>query len=178
MDLRIQKTIKNIHAAFLTLAGQKPIARITVKDICEQALINKSTFYAHYENIETLVEVIEDEFVAKLTGDIDYAYLFFTDPERFQLKLMQTFWSLPEARVLLADEHSGNLLRIILESLRRAIYKERPEIKTIPNIDMALTYIISGMSGVITMHRHEPAELRAAQIGRATTAILKAYLTP
>jgi hypothetical protein len=68
------------------------------------------------------------------------------------------------------------VLNILFESLRCSIYKERPEIKSLPGIDMALTYIISGFSSVTTKHRHESAEERAKQGGRATAAVLREYL--
>ena len=46
MDIRIKKTKKAITDAFLTMASQKPIEKITVTDIVKEAQINKSTFYA------------------------------------------------------------------------------------------------------------------------------------
>ena len=37
-----------IHAAFAAMVeGKKPVSKITVREICERAQINRSTFYAH-----------------------------------------------------------------------------------------------------------------------------------
>ncbi|MDR0446668.1 MAG: hypothetical protein LBH17_06565 [Oscillospiraceae bacterium] len=68
------------------------------------------------------------------------------------------------------------MLNIIFESLRRSIYAARPEIRELPGIDMALTYIISGLSSVASKHRREPTEERAKQAGRATAAILREFV--
>lgn len=176
MDLRVQKTLKGIRSALMELAKNKPLEQITVKELCEQAMINKATFYSHYDNINALIEEIEDEFVKNLTEEIEYTHLFFDDPGQFIVKLNYTFRDLPNARFLMTSSRGGFLLNIILESLRRSIYKERPEIKSVPGIDMALTYMISGFSGVTSHHRQESIEERAELAGRATAAVLREFL--
>lgn len=63
MDLRIDRTKKNIINAFITLRAKKPLEKITVKELSELAYINKATFYRHYEDIYALSESIEDELI-------------------------------------------------------------------------------------------------------------------
>lgn len=176
MDLRIQKTLREIHRAFLSLAAEKPMERITVKELCDRAMINKATFYSHYDNMDSLIEELEDEFVKNLTGDIEYADLFFTNPEQFIATLLHRFWEMPEGVILFSSSRYLSLISMLLESLRRSIYKARPEIKSIPGIDMALTYIVMGFTGVITAHNKESIELRAKEAGRATAAVLREVL--
>lgn len=49
-----------IRAAFeAMLMGGKQISRITVREICELAHINRSTFYAHYMDVYDLFEKVE-----------------------------------------------------------------------------------------------------------------------
>ncbi|MDR1093180.1 MAG: TetR/AcrR family transcriptional regulator [Clostridiales bacterium] len=175
MDLRIQKTLREIRAAFAELSRARPIEKITVKELCAKALINKATFYFHYKNIGELIEEIEDEFVEKLTGGIDYADLFFTDPEQFILRLWRAFREMPDARLLMNGRRGFDLLGILYESLRRSIYKERPEIKSIDGMDVGLTYMLSGLFAVAPKHRALPVEERAKQAGRATAAVLREY---
>lgn len=46
--------------AFLALLEKKDFAYITVKEICEVAGVNRSTFYLHYETVgDLLSESIE-----------------------------------------------------------------------------------------------------------------------
>ena len=49
-DLRIIKTKKVIYEALIDLMKEKTFEEIKVSDICNKALINRSTFYAHYED--------------------------------------------------------------------------------------------------------------------------------
>lgn len=55
-----KKTQKLIRDAFMSKYAQKNYSDITVKEICENAGIHRSTFYLHYENIDNLLREIED----------------------------------------------------------------------------------------------------------------------
>ena len=61
-DLRIIKTKKVLFDTLLKLMKQKNFEKIKVSDICDEALINRSTFYAHYEDkYELLIELFENQ---------------------------------------------------------------------------------------------------------------------
>lgn len=49
------KTAIKMDEAFLELICKKELAFITVKEICEKAGVNRSTFYLHYENVGDLL---------------------------------------------------------------------------------------------------------------------------
>ena len=51
MDIRIARTDRAIEKAFMELRAKNPLEKIKIKDLCALACINKSTFYAHYEDI-------------------------------------------------------------------------------------------------------------------------------
>ena len=55
MDLRIIKTKRSIRNALFQLLSQKPLEQITVRELAQQAEINKGTFYLHYHDIYDLV---------------------------------------------------------------------------------------------------------------------------
>ena len=61
MDLRIEKTERGIKNAFIELRSRKPLEKITVRELCELACINKSTFYSHYKDIYDLSDSMEAE---------------------------------------------------------------------------------------------------------------------
>ena len=63
MDIRIEKTERAIRNAFLELRAAKPLEKITVKELCSLACINKSTFYSHYEDIYALSQMLESETI-------------------------------------------------------------------------------------------------------------------
>lgn len=49
-DRRIIQTKEKIKGGMLSLIEEKPIEKLTVKEICEKANVTRGTFYAHYEN--------------------------------------------------------------------------------------------------------------------------------
>lgn len=57
-------TARRMDEAFLELLEKKEFAYITVKEICEKAGVNRSTFYLHYETAADLLS----ESVAYMTG--------------------------------------------------------------------------------------------------------------
>ncbi len=56
---RFQSTEEKIEKAFLTLLHFKTLNSIFVKDICFEAGINRSSFYAHYTDINDLMIKLE-----------------------------------------------------------------------------------------------------------------------
>ncbi|MGN1367240.1 MAG: TetR/AcrR family transcriptional regulator [Aristaeellaceae bacterium] len=66
-------TAARMDAAFLELLEKKGLAFITVKEICQKAGVNRSTFYLHYETINDLLaesaRFIIDQFIASMPHD-------------------------------------------------------------------------------------------------------------
>ncbi len=62
-DLRVIKSEKAIRSAFLELIREKGYANITITDIANKAMINRKTFYMHYETKEQLYNKLTDEFI-------------------------------------------------------------------------------------------------------------------
>lgn len=65
-DRRVLRTKKNIRQTFLQLLSEKSLTQLTVKELSEQADINRKTFYMYYSNIEEILFELEDELVQKL----------------------------------------------------------------------------------------------------------------
>ena len=63
-------TAARMDEAFLTILEKKDFAYITVKEICEAAGVNRSTFYLHYETMADLLsesaQYIIDQFVKSM----------------------------------------------------------------------------------------------------------------
>ena len=66
IDLRIIKTKKVLYQALENLMIDNSFEEIKVSDICAKALINRSTFYAHYTDKYELL----DEYINSLKDDL------------------------------------------------------------------------------------------------------------
>ena len=83
MDLRVLKTKKNIRDAFLELRRKQSIDEIKVNALCEKAMINKTTFYNHYQDIYELAKELESEVLDSFFNNFSDIDMMLTDANRF-----------------------------------------------------------------------------------------------
>ena len=62
-DARVRYTQRVLKEAFLSLLRKKPINKITVKEVCDMAELNRATFYSHYSDCFDLMDKIEQEIL-------------------------------------------------------------------------------------------------------------------
>ena len=93
MDLREKRTLRAIRTAFLQLRGQRPLEKITVKELCELAEISKATFYIHYRDLYDLSERLQKEAVAAIYHSISHPDWAVSSPADFTRELFAAFQS-------------------------------------------------------------------------------------
>ena len=67
-DLRVRKTREAIRRVFEEMICEMDYEAITVKELADRALINRKTFYLHYETMDDLLEELQDEIVASFVS--------------------------------------------------------------------------------------------------------------
>ena len=71
-ESKYQYTASLMDEALLLLLEQKEFNAITVKEVCQKAGVNRSTFYLHYESMNDLLEetvgMINDRFKESLSS--------------------------------------------------------------------------------------------------------------
>lgn len=70
-DLRIIKTKKLLYEALMTLLKERSFEELKVSDICEKALINRSTFYAHYSDKYDLLDAFIKDIKTSLKEELE-----------------------------------------------------------------------------------------------------------
>lgn len=68
---RVRVTKRLLRDAFTGLLMEKPLASITVRELCQRAQLNRGTFYMHYTDIYELMDTIEAEMVADLQAVLE-----------------------------------------------------------------------------------------------------------
>lgn len=71
VDLRVQRTKKAILETFFALLEEKHFSEITVIDICDKALINRGTFYTHFQDKNQLLEKIVYDMMMAFDDEVD-----------------------------------------------------------------------------------------------------------
>ncbi len=142
MDLRIERTRRNIINAFLQLRAKKPIEKITVTELAETAVINKATFYLHYKDIYDLSDRLEDEILAKALAAVPTDALLQMDGT------IQLAEALAAQGTLFNTLFSGSRADVAVHKLDRAIKERvfalRPEWREDLAVNVKLTALIYG----------------------------------
>ena len=63
---QFQRTDADIIRAFIKLLGDKSIEKITVQDIIDEAMINRSTFYQHFPDKYAILECLQKQYIIEL----------------------------------------------------------------------------------------------------------------
>lgn len=74
-DLRVVKTKKAIMETFKEMLLELDYNAINVKDLCDRALINRRTFYLHYDSLDDLLYELQEELSVhffEVTKDYDH----------------------------------------------------------------------------------------------------------
>lgn len=98
-DRRQQKTRKAIFDALGRLLQKKCYYHITVKEILEEANIGRSTFYAHFDTREALLQAVcEDMFIHVLEKPWkkEEHHDFSSHPQNFENRLLHILYHLKE----------------------------------------------------------------------------------
>ena len=88
MDLRIVKTRLQIKNAFLKLRARLMPENIKVKDICEEAQINKTTFYKHYADSMELSNEIDESVIDSVVATFPERDKLFESPREYIVDLV------------------------------------------------------------------------------------------
>ena len=176
MDLRIERTRKSIHNAFIQLRSKKPLEKITVKELSDLAYINKATFYSHYHDIYDLSDKLEDELIASIIKTIPNPENIISDSANMSSFLTTAFAS---HRTLLytifSDSRSGILVKKLDASLKELLYTYHPKYKDNLEMDILFTIIIQGCFNACLTHPDDDMDEISRIIGKVNNCLSKHY---
>lgn len=146
MDLRIEKTETAIRNAFLTLRARKALEKITVKELCGLARINKSTFYAHYPDLYALSDTLEEEVIQSVLDGIPHNQEYTpANPELFTKELCFSFLSHHSLITILFSGREQSQLPNRLEArIKETIFRKYPAFRGDAAKNIILSYCIQG----------------------------------
>ncbi|EPY09881.1 DNA-binding transcriptional regulator, AcrR family [Paenibacillus sp. cl6col] len=121
-DPRILRTRKLIMDSFIELSGKKEFKDITVKDITTEAMINRATFYYHFEDIYDLLDKVLSEVLLINLNAIDFGNSVLNEAS-----IIDIFVAITDFQSALSNRcHRGydeTIARIIREQLEIIFYK-------------------------------------------------------
>lgn len=74
-DLRVVKMLRQIDQALLNSLSEMPFDKITVDQICQTAMINRSTFYKYYKSKSDLMDQYVNKILEKFRKQINVTFI-------------------------------------------------------------------------------------------------------
>ena len=149
---RRERTRGEIERAFMSLVSERGFDRVSVKDICIRADVNRNTFYLHYTDKDDLARALLDRMLLTQIGALaeEASAMSEATPDRIE-EIVRRMLGMLYAdrqfyRVFLTDEGLSRHVR----PLQRLAYRMVVARASRPVSEVALDYIISGVIGVLT----------------------------
>ncbi len=150
MDLRFIKTEKLIEDAYLSLR-RKLHRPIKVRELCELALINKTTFYTHYETIEALHAHICEKEVGRIVESCPNIDTAFSDTGRFVRSLVAAIRNC--SSILDALFYNDKIGQI--NAIEAALLKHYMGHSVSPQQEMKMIFAIGGAAKLLISEQSE-----------------------
>lgn len=179
-DLRIIRSKHSIKKAFIELLTEKGYEGITIQDIADKAMINRNTFYLHYQNKPDLLNASMDELIEELKSTLQQCSSSKTPVSGFMFEqLMQTILekiqdNVPFYKALLLEENriygfQSKMEEIIKNTVEEGLDNTPLKISK----ELLLQYTASTFMGIVVWwvkndFRYTPKEL-ASQFGKILT---------
>ena len=180
MDIRIEKTQRAIKNAFLELRAKKPLEKITVKELCALACVNKSTFYSHYVDIFALSDYMESETITSIVKNISAQQQDpFQNPEIFTRNLYMALLSNNSLiNILFSGREKARLGDCLETEIRKLIEIRYPENRTDTEKNILLSYCIQGSFHAYLNHKDNRCSTRYPSADIPFGSALKALPQP
>lgn len=124
LDLRIQKTYLALHNAFTELLEQKPFDSITVNELCDKAMIRRTTFYKHFGDKYEYYTFYVKEIAESFRKEIPYEIMNTNINNYFIEMSSRLIMFLTENKKLMDNIHKSNMFFILLTILSEEIAKD------------------------------------------------------
>ena len=172
MDLRMVKTKQQINRAFLILRERLMPEKIKVKDICEVAMINKTTFYNHYTDSAELENEINELAIDKVIEAFSERDMLFVDPKAYILGLYHALELEQSSLKLIFRGKLDTLCAILEQKLQITYYNSTYDIDD----RIRLSFAIGGFVRVIKDYIFEDVKCNIDQLADSSVHILDEIL--
>lgn len=151
LDRRIRYTKMVIRESFIALLKEKPLSKITVKEICAGADINRATFYAHYTDPYALLHEIEESLICDIRT---YLSERAEDTEADDVAMLRQILQYIRANadmcaVLLSDYSDAYFQQLLRELVLHELNLRANSAFSEEDGSFILTFVLTGFVGIL-----------------------------
>lgn len=167
LDLRIQKTYQALQNAFTQLLEEKNFEDITVNELCDKALIRRTTFYKHfadkYEYFKFYLSTLSESFKSQVT-----VTSLINDPVTYSVTMLHEMFQFVRTHKKLVDGlRNSNMMTFLYQALQEQFVKELREVfmtvnkrtSLMPQTELLITFYAGGLINVVYWWMNNPDTL-------------------
>lgn len=149
-DLRYKKTEIAIKEAYFALKSNtsKPVK---VTELCEKAMINKTTFYTHYETIEALKKQVCREYTSEILDKCPDIEKMLTDTKTFVNSAYNLFL---ENQKMFFKLYENNI-HALVDDIESELLKKFSDIGVSQDTEFAIRFCIGGALRLLISNQGE-----------------------
>lgn len=178
IDLRVLKTEESIKNTFKNMIIEMPYEKISIKELCERALINRKTFYLHYSSIDDLLEEFQEEIAEEYFDRIkDFDHIKEVD------KIIKTFFLFSEEKGLFYEKINcnSNYNYIQQQTSNKLSIKSQDNLQSIRKFDLEkqniiLSFVNSATLGIYRQWIKDGKKIPVEEIIDIATTLIKTGL--
>lgn len=180
-DRRVKYTKMVLKNSLIDLLETKNIAKITIKELCEHADVNRATFYAHYSDQHDLLISIEEEYIEKIFTDIQQKNPNKEDTVNLTEGILNFIYDNAKmSRILLSDRGDINfqkrIMSLVHKDMRAKMILNSTNDKE--EADLISAFIISGCIGIIQKWFENDFNKSPIEIAEVITHLALTNLNP
>ena len=152
-DLRVIKTKLALYNALIDLMKYKTFEEIKVSDICNKALVNRSTFYSHFEDKYELLTDYINSLKIELTKELEKNQSIKSSKE-YYIEMMKLFLNHVEEKkdsylAIAINNRNSILTDILYDYINHDIISILTEYNTLSNNDIPKTIVAKFYLGAV-----------------------------
>ena len=150
-DARVRYTKAILKESLLEILKTKPIAKVTIKELCEAAQLNRGTFYLHYYEPNDVLKEIEEDFIRERMSFMTH-YLQDDNPDQLA-KLFGAVMTNRELSLILfgrngAPQFTERIKELVRDGVLREWQKEFPRY-TKADLEFVYEFVFPGAMNLI-----------------------------
>ncbi|MDO5293468.1 MAG: TetR/AcrR family transcriptional regulator [bacterium] len=171
MDRRQQKTRQSIFDAFSVLLETKQYNQITIQEIIDQANIGRSTFYAHFETKDELLNTMcKDIFdhVFSATPEVEQTHDFSKNPDSLVAIIEHILFHIwdkrDDIRRILKSQSNSVFIGYLEQYLNDTFLRYKKNIRKDIPVEYAVYMLCGGFADTVKWWMSEKHEYRPDEV--------------
>lgn len=148
-DRRVRRTKRILRENLLKLLEQKPLSKISVKELTEMSEVNRSTFYFYYKDVIDMVTKIQDEIFEVFEKEVLTKDAVLLEIGDFTDYIHRFLTFIRNNEQICRFAISNDVENTLSARIRKALLEKVPDTKKIYHEDDPRYYVtIYGISGI------------------------------